>query len=389
MKLVLGVGSWTLFSLFALAAASADTDASSGQERAARDDFSSLQTGEQIYAAACATCHGADGRGSSRSTVGFDIPLPDFTDCSFASREPGADWFGIAHGGGRIRAFDPMMPAFGGAISDRQIEKAALHVKSYCRDRSWPPGEFNLPRALGTEKAYPEDEVALELEGTVEEPHLFQATFVFEKRVGSRAQVEAALPVGVQQMERTRADGSNKLGWGEGLGDPALGLKAVLWHVLSAGSIGSLACEVFIPVGDEADGFSQSIFRYEPYLALGQILPGDNFIQLQGGAELSEDTDIASHELFWRAVLGHTFTEGRFGRSWSPMVEVLAAYPLESGAAVEWSVVPELHLTLSKRQHVMVNLGAEIPVTEFDERPVTVAASLLWDWYDGGLTEGW
>ena len=50
-------------------------------------------------------CHGADGRGSPPERVGFDVPLPDFTDCSFATREPDGDWFAVAHQGGPVRGF--------------------------------------------------------------------------------------------------------------------------------------------------------------------------------------------------------------------------------------------------------------------------------------------
>ena len=53
-------------------------------------------TPEEIFAAACAACHAPDGRGRSESQLGFDLPLPNFTDCNFASREPSADWFAIA-----------------------------------------------------------------------------------------------------------------------------------------------------------------------------------------------------------------------------------------------------------------------------------------------------
>ena len=44
--------------------------------------------GEAVYQAACAACHGPDGRGLTEERVGFDTPIPDFTDCSFAT--PGA-----------------------------------------------------------------------------------------------------------------------------------------------------------------------------------------------------------------------------------------------------------------------------------------------------------
>ena len=138
-----------------------------------------------------------------------------------------------------------------------------------------------------------------------------------------------------------------------------------------------------------ADGIGKGIFRFEPFLAIGQIIPGDNFVQLQGGAELSTDLDVAAHEIFWRGALGHTFTQGRFGRAWSPMVEVVGGWEVEDDAEVEWSLVPELHVALTQRQHVMLVLGAEIPVTRFEERQITVMLSLLWDWFDGGFTEGW
>jgi mono/diheme cytochrome c family protein len=120
-----------------------------------------LDSGESVYRAACAACHGPDGRGTSQALVGFAVPLPDFTDCSFTSREVAADWAVIAHEGGPVRAFDTRMPAFGQALSTAQIEMAVAHIKSFCTNRAWPAGELNLPRALVTEKAFPEDEAVV------------------------------------------------------------------------------------------------------------------------------------------------------------------------------------------------------------------------------------
>ena len=57
--------------------------------------------GGRLYEQACASCHGSDGTGAPVTQVGFsDPPLPDFTDCSFASREPDADWVAVAHDAG-------------------------------------------------------------------------------------------------------------------------------------------------------------------------------------------------------------------------------------------------------------------------------------------------
>ena len=76
---------------------------------------------EEWYTAACAACHGGDGAGRSIEDVGFDTPLPDFTDCEFASREPDPDWHAVIHRGGPVRAFDRMMPAFGTALDSDEI----------------------------------------------------------------------------------------------------------------------------------------------------------------------------------------------------------------------------------------------------------------------------
>src|SRR5262245_45840612 len=54
-------------------------------------------SGEDIYRATCITCHAADGKGSPRSVVGFDTPLPDFTDCAFATAEADVDWWAVVH----------------------------------------------------------------------------------------------------------------------------------------------------------------------------------------------------------------------------------------------------------------------------------------------------
>jgi hypothetical protein len=77
------------------------------------------------------------------------------------------------------------------------------------------------------------------------------------------------------------------------------------------------------------------------------------------------------------------------GRAWTPMVEVLAARELESGATTAWDLVPQVQVTLSKRQHIMANFGVRFPVTDSGARTTEVLFYVLWDWFDGGLFDGW
>jgi mono/diheme cytochrome c family protein len=338
------------------------------------------RTPEQLYLAACASCHGADGRGAPLSTVGFDVPLPDFSDCSFASREPDPDWWIVAHQGGPIRAFDAMMPAFGEALTGQEIEGALAHIRTFCQEADWPRGELNLPRPLFTEKAYPEDEVVLTTTLKAEGRGALLNKFIYERRFGARHQYEVVVPFGSRRKPEN---------WAGGLGDIALALKSALYHDYRRGSIVSLTGEVILPTGDTADGFSKGVGVFEPFVTFGQILPADAFFQFQSGLELPIDTDKAPREGFWRAALGRSWAQGEFGRTWSPMVELLGAREFEDGAKTQWDLVPQVQVTLPTRQHIMANLGVRLPLTDADTRSTQVAFYLLWDWFDGGFLDGW
>ncbi|MBN2193029.1 MAG: cytochrome c [Polyangiaceae bacterium] len=141
------------------------------------------RSGEALFLRTCASCHGADGRGAPRNEVGFDLPLPDFTDCSFASREPRRDWLAVAQRGGPARGFDPTMPSFEEARTDAELERIVAHLKSFCSERRWPQGEYNLPRPQVTSKAFPEDEVVLAVSMALEGPADVAGQFSYGARL--------------------------------------------------------------------------------------------------------------------------------------------------------------------------------------------------------------
>ena len=159
----------------------------------------SPRDGGEIYRAACAACHGADGKGQPSSTVGFDTPLPDFTNCSFATPETAADWVSIAHQGGPVRAFDRRMPAFGEILTEDELSRTIDYVRSLCTDRAWPRGELNLPRALVTEKAFPENEALLTTTIGGGDAATFDNVLLYERRLGARSQFELAVPLAMQR----------------------------------------------------------------------------------------------------------------------------------------------------------------------------------------------
>lgn len=338
--------------------------------------------GARLYESTCAACHGSDGRGRTQSEVGFATPLPDFTDCDFAEREPNSDWSAIVHRGGPIRGFNRMMPAFGEALSDEEIDAAIEHLRKFCVEQNWPRGELNLPRALFTEKAFPEDEAVITTTLVTEGPDSLSHQFLWEQRFGPLNQIEISVPI-------TRADLGEPQGWKSGTGDLAIGVKHTLQASLERGSILAVGGELTLPTGDEAKGFGKGTTVLESFVLFGKILPRDSFFQIQGIAEFPNDRALED-EIAVRSAIGRTWTtDGAFGRAWTPMLEVLGARELDGDADTEWDVVPQVQITLSARQHVIAGAGFRVPVTQRSERPNELVFYLLWDWFDGGVLQGW
>lgn len=336
--------------------------------------------GRELYEIGCAKCHGSDGQGVDPSLVGFTAPLPDFTDCRFASREADDDWIAVTHLGGPARGFNTSMPAYAEAFDAERIERIVEYMRGFCTDRAWPRGELNLPLPLVTEKAFPEDEVLWTTFVDVEGKGGFATELVYERRVGARHQWEATLPIGASSP----SDGAP---WSGGIGDVSLGWKSAFWH--SPSSIVTAGAEVIFPTGDEERGLGKGTAVFEPYLAFAQAFPREWFLQAQGGAEFPADTEKAERELFWRGALGRSFSAGGgFGRLWSPIIEILGSSTVDFGET-SWSVVPQMQVSLSTRQHIRVNAGVLIPVSRRDERATEFVFYFLWDWFDGGLTDGW
>ncbi len=286
----------------------------------------------------------------------------------------------MAHEGGARNGFSTIMPAFGDALTVEQLERVVDYVKSLCHDPSWPRGELNLPRAFATEKAYPEDEAVLTTATALESGAAVDATLVYERRFGHQSQFEVSIPF-ASYVESDAVEGGRV----NGLGDIALGLKRAMWHDPERGSILSLGGEVKLPTGNEAKGLGGGETMVEGFVAFGQILPAGGFLHVQSGAEGPFEVE----EMFLRIALGKTFAQDQgWGRSWSPMVEMLTVRDRAEGETLI-DLVPQLQVSLSRRQHILASVGMSVPVTETAGRSPSLMLYLLWDWFDGGFLDGW
>jgi hypothetical protein len=260
------------------------------------------QTGEALFQSACAACHGADGRGAPRPAVGFDVPLPDFTDCGFATAEPNPDWIAVVHEGGPIRGLDRHMPAFGSALSPEEILLAIGHVRSFCTE-PWPRGDLNLPRAFVTEKAFPVNEAVWTTVLTRRPRSAVSNALVYEQRVGARNQFEITAPIDFHEG----ADGK----WVRGLGDVGVAFKRAFHDSIRSGRIIAAGAEVVFPTGTESVGLGGGDTIVEPFAMWGQMLPRNSFLQMHGGIELPAHPDRTSKELFLRSACGVPALDGR------------------------------------------------------------------------------
>jgi mono/diheme cytochrome c family protein len=343
-----------------------------------------LTTGKEIFEGGCAGCHGGDGKGAPQYTVGFEKPdtFPDFTRCDQTTPEDNWAWKSVIRDGGPSRGFSQIMPSFSGALTPQQIEAVVQYLREFCTESAWPRGELNLPLALGTEKAFPEDEVVITNTLNVEGAPGYSSEIIHEQRFGRKNQIEVSVPVQFQHP----APGT----WYGGFGDMGLGLKRVLFSNLRSGSILSLFGEAIFPTGNRDHGLGTGTTTFETFAAFGQLLPGKTFFQLQSGADLPTDTRKSPQAFFFHSAVGKMFNQHEgLGRMWSPMVEFLADRDLENGAKTDWDVMPEFQVTLSKRQHVRFDVGLRIPATNTAGRQMQVMFYLLWDWQDGKLLEGW
>ncbi|MDX1253710.1 MAG: c-type cytochrome, partial [Oceanisphaera sp.] len=105
-----------------------------------------LDRGAEIFAANCAACHGAAGSPDPESPLvkNLGVVPADFSDTLFNSREGETEWKLVATHGGASLGFSEVMPAFGGSLSEEDIDNTLAYIKTLGGEHDYPDGSLNL-----------------------------------------------------------------------------------------------------------------------------------------------------------------------------------------------------------------------------------------------------
>ncbi len=85
------------------------------------------QEGKELYEKSCNNCHGPGGKGEGPASKMLKPPAADFATALKGKAD--ADIAKTIKEGGKAVGKSPLMPAFGGKVTDEQIQTLVAYVK--------------------------------------------------------------------------------------------------------------------------------------------------------------------------------------------------------------------------------------------------------------------
>jgi hypothetical protein len=262
------------------------------------------------------------------------------------------------------------MPGQQRALSEEDIRNVVAYTKTLApgSDR-YPSGEMNFFLPVRTRKAFPEDEIVWKSRLTERDgDNVWRNALEIEKRFGTRS-------MGVLEVVHEDDGTDSEVTMIE------VGAKTALHWDLAQRSILSGALIVAFPTdGDESD-------EIIPYLAYGRQWSDRATFQSSLRAIVPVD-DADEGEMELAGIVHYLWND--MPRAAFPALEVTATVPFDANDddSVQWTVVPQFRLGLTRGGHVALNVGIEFPLSD---QPYNTRyhLNLLWDFADGSFFKGW
>ncbi len=86
--------------------------------------------GKEKYNQICATCHGATGKGDGPGAAALEPKPRDLSDGEYVSTLTDEHIFKVIKEGGAAAGLSPMMPAWGGALSDEDVWNVVAFIRT-------------------------------------------------------------------------------------------------------------------------------------------------------------------------------------------------------------------------------------------------------------------
>jgi len=317
--------------------------------------------GKVVFQQSCFLCHGVDAKGNGYLAASLPVQPANLTSCRIVSEDPVEMIEGVVRHGGAWAGLSPAMPAWEGTLTDQQIADVASYVKTLCTDPNWVPGELNLPRALITGKAFPEQEAILGARFGRNSNKVTELFAELEYRVNGRTGIE----VTPRYQWMTGMGGSES-----GIGDTSISVRHVVaWDPVQLW-LATIGLELSLPTGSKSRGLGTGEVVWEPFVRGGWDW---HQVVLQTSLALVLPTETSNTN----AAFAYDIAIGRYFQpdprlQITPMVEFNSETRMTGTArgATMSAVLPEVRV---KWLQWSAAVGVQVPITglrDFDVRPL-------------------
>jgi mono/diheme cytochrome c family protein len=86
-----------------------------------------------LFQELCSVCHGVGGKGDGPSARGLEPKPADFTNCKAMAKDSDEVLLKIIKGGAQSVGRSTVMPAWGEALSEQQIDELIIFIRGLCK----------------------------------------------------------------------------------------------------------------------------------------------------------------------------------------------------------------------------------------------------------------